>query len=121
MKLPTLFAAAALVAGCATVTAPSRDWLVGTWLRMADGIEYPQHCDTGLPISYLGDGTWRVFEGDGTWRLDGDVLHETTIDTVQDEIPPPSTSQIVRTGPDQFRLIAADGAVETFRRCPTER
>ena len=121
MKLHALIGGAALLAGCATTgEPPAREWLVGTWLMMAEGVEFPRLCDTGLPIHYLADGTWRVFEGDGTWRLEGDRLFETTIDTVADEIPPPSTSRIVRTGPDQFRRIRSNGAVATFRRCPPE-
>lgn len=121
MKGQALIGGAALLAGCATAgEPPTREWLVGTWLMMAEGVEFPRLCDTGLPISYLADGSWRVFEGDGIWRLDGDHLIETTIDTAADEIPPPSTSRIVRTGPDQFRRIRSNGAVATFRRCPAE-
>jgi hypothetical protein len=111
--------AAALLAGCVgSNSPPTHEWLVGTWLRMSEGIAFPQFCDTGLPISYLADGTWRVFEGDGTWRLEGDDLFETTRDTVADEIPPPSTSRLIRSGPDQFRRVGEDGDVQTFRRCP---
>jgi hypothetical protein len=121
VKLCAPIVAAALLSGCATTgEPPTREWLVGSWLMMAEGVEFPRLCDTGLPIHYLDDGTWRVFEGDGTWRLDGDRLRQTTIDTVADEIPPPSTSRIVRTGPDQFRRIGSNGEVATFRRCPPE-
>ena len=121
MKGPALFGAAALIAGCATAaTTPARDWLVGSWLRISESDDYPRLCDSGLPIHYFPDGTWRVFEGDGTWRLEGDRLIETTLDTTADELPPPSTSRIVRIGPDEFRVIRSNGAAATFRRCPAE-
>ena len=113
-------ALALLLAGCATSQAPRSEWLVGRWLRVGQGAHYPEHCDTGLPIYFAADGTWRVFEGDGTWRLDGNRLTQVTIDTVADEVPPPSTSRLVPAGPDAFRLIAADGTVATLRRCPDE-
>ena len=121
MRLGGLLGCAGLVAGCVTSSeTPASDWLVGSWLRTDQGAEFPRLCDTGLPIHYLADGTWRVFEGDGTWRLVGDRLMETTLDTVQDEIPPPSTTRIVRVGPDEFRRIDRNGTVAILRRCPPE-
>jgi hypothetical protein len=119
MKRFSALAIAALVAGCATPgPVPTADWLVGTWLRTDQGVEYPRLCDTGLPIHYSADGTWQVFEGNGTWRLEGDRLTEVTLDTAADEIPPPATFRIVRAGADEFRRIGSDGAVATLRRCP---
>ena len=110
---------ALLLAGCATtVPAPTREWLVGTWLRTGQGARFPDHCDTNLPIHYAADGTWRVFEGNGTWRLAGDRLTEVTLDTAADEIPSPATFRIVRVGSDEIRRVDPDGAVATLRRCP---
>ena len=117
------FLPALLLAACATTQdEPVRNWLVGTWLRMADDLELLVGCDSGLPIHYAPDGTYLVFEGNGTWRLQGERLVETALDSAMDEpeaaIGVPIASHIHRIGPDEFRRTNADGSVAIFRRCP---
>ena len=116
------------LAGCATTAAmdPSSTWLVGTWLMLDADLEFPTACASGLPIIYGPDGRFDIFEGEGTWRLDGDRLIETTTavneagDPADAQIGRPFESRIVRIGPDEFRKTYAEGAVETFRRCPSD-
>ena len=44
-------AASLLLASCATSPRPESDrqWLVGTWLMLGNGVEYPVACASGLP------------------------------------------------------------------------
>lgn len=115
----------ALLAGCATThDVAERNWLVGSWLRMEGDLDLRVGCDSGLPIHYASDGTYRVFEGNGTWRLQDGRLVETALDSAMDEpeaaIGVPIPSEIRRTGPDEFRKAEGDGSAATFRRCPVE-
>lgn len=125
MRLPVL-AAAGLLAGCATAPhrAPTAQWLAGIWLMLGEEIEHPLACASGLPIRYSADGTYGLFEENGIWRLDGDRLTETATEITEvgdpegAQIGVPYVSRIARRGRDEFRKTYADGAVETFRRCP---
>lgn len=126
MRKAVFLSAALLLSACAT-TAPRPapgHWLVGTWLMLGEGVEYPLACESGLPIAYNADGTYDLFEDSGTWRLDGSRLTEVATEHHDSggeggpELGRLYVSTIQRSGPDAFRKTYADGAVETFRRCP---
>ena len=127
MRLKAALLAALLLAGCATT--PRRQshgghWLVGTWLMLAEDIEHPLACASGLPIAYAPSGTYQLFDESGRWRLDGDRLTEIATEITDPgeegvpEIGRLYVSRIERRGPDEFRKTFADGNTETFRRCP---
>jgi hypothetical protein len=122
MRLAVLLGTTVALAACAT-TRTSPSWLVGTWLMMEPDVEFPLACASGLPIIYHADGTYDLMEGGGTWRLAGARLIETAqVNDAADSGPPDLgrayVAEIERLGPDAFRKTYADGAVETFRRCP---
>ena len=124
-RLIILFTILALT-GCATTRVPgdSRSRLVGTWLMIEGDVEFPTACASGLPIIYHADGTLTLFGERGTWRLDRDILTETITEAGEhseferSEIGRPHVARIAWRGRDRFRKLYADGAVESFRRCP---
>lgn len=126
MRFRATLALAGLLGACATTGryAPAPNWLVGTWLMLAADIEHPLACASGLPIRYDRDGTYALFEELGTWRLEGDRLIETATEMTEAGDPDitgigvPYRSRIDRRSRNEFRKTYADGAVETFRRCP---
>lgn len=126
-SLASAVAAVLLLSACATVPDPGAGQLAGTWVMMADDLEFPLACASGLPITYAPDGTYGLLEERGTWRLEGDRLIETATEATPDategaaiEIGVPYRSTLRWIDRDAFRKTFADGSVETFRRCPAE-
>ncbi|HEX8192633.1 MAG TPA: hypothetical protein VF552_07000 [Allosphingosinicella sp.] len=127
MKGALALGVAALLSACATTgagTAPTPQWLVGSWLMMDPGERNLVACASFAPIGYEADGDYVLFDERGTWRLDGDRLTETATEVDDPQAPgasaigQPQTSRIARTGRDSFVKTFASGGRAIFRRCP---
>lgn len=120
------------LAGCATISdrevgvgRPNSSWLVGSWLLLEPGEERDlSRCASGLPITYLRDGSYSLFEEVGTWHLHGDRLTETAMAATEAGNPAevaigqPFTSRIRRIGPGEMEKTFAGGERLTLLRCP---
>lgn len=129
MRTALALGAAALLAACATTTArsPAADssaataaWLVGTWVLLQPGVDFPEDCGSGLPITYLPDGTYAMTEEQGRWRLRGDRIEETAtaVEGEDNHVGVTIRNGIRRAGPDEMVKTFEDGSTGTLRRCP---
>lgn len=129
MRTILTLGAATLLAACATTArppaadataAPTAAWLVGTWVLLQPGVDFPADCGSGLPITYLPNGTYSMSEEQGRWRLRGDRIEETATDVEGEEnhVGVTIRNGIRRVGPDEMEKRFEDGSTGTLRRCP---
>lgn len=112
---------------CASSPHPSasnRQWLVGTWLMLDRPGMDVSNCNSGLPIRYLAEGTYELWQEQGVWELRDSTLSSTAtaagelIDPAEVALGRTSISRIDFSRRDAFTKTFADGSRYQFIRCP---
>ena len=118
--------AAVLFAGCGAQNPAANEqpqWLVGSWLPVAEDIPFPLACESDAAVIYEANGEFHREGGSGTWTVkDGQLTERLT--TVHDPEPEtriegqPLVSTVERIDSERFRATYANGEAVLYRRCP---
>lgn len=113
-----------LLAGCDAVgiQRARQAELVGEWDWDDAQSRYPQACGSQLTLRYFPNGEYYLLGVIGTWRLQGNVLTETGLSYVHDDLGPDDIGQTyVSTlqwiDPNTFAKPNVNGELVKFRRC----